>query len=99
MKVLLVCAGGLSTSILMKKMTKYAAEKGFELEVKAVGVGEYAEEYKNYEVILVGPQVSYKKDEIAEKTQLPTMVINQMDYALGNVENIFKAVDKILPQQ
>lgn len=39
MKVLLVCAGGMSTSILMKKMEKYAAEKGIEFEIAAVGPG------------------------------------------------------------
>lgn len=34
-KILLVCSGGMSTTILMTKMQKYAEEKGFSLKVDA----------------------------------------------------------------
>ena len=40
MKILLVCAGGMSTSILMKKMAQYWADQGKELDIKAVGLAE-----------------------------------------------------------
>ncbi len=40
MKILLVCAAGLSTSILMKKLEKYAEQNGIELDIDAVGIGE-----------------------------------------------------------
>lgn len=99
MKILLICAGGASTSILMKKMKKYADDKGFELEIIARGVGDYEEYCKNFDVILLGPQVSYKKAEIASATKMPIDVIAPYDYAIGNVENIFKQVEKILPQK
>ena len=36
MKILLVCAAGLSTSILMKKLEKYAEQNGIELDIDAV---------------------------------------------------------------
>lgn len=97
-KILLVCAGGMSTGILMKKMQKYAAEKGIDLKVDAVSMTAYEESYKNYEVILLGPQVAYKKEEIATVTQMPIAVIATYDYAIGNVENIMKQVDEIYPQ-
>ena len=35
MKILLVCAAGLSTSILMKKLEKYAEQNGIELDIDA----------------------------------------------------------------
>ena len=41
MKILLVCAGGMSTSVLMKKMEKWCAENGEELTIKAVGASSY----------------------------------------------------------
>ena len=34
MKILLICANGLSTSILMNKMQKWGKEKNIELEVR-----------------------------------------------------------------
>ena len=94
-KVLLICAGGMSTGILMKKLQKYAEDQGFSLEIEAVGMTAYEDVYKNYDVILLGPQVSYKKAEIEEVTQIPLDVIAAYDYAVGNVENIMKQVDEL----
>ena len=92
-KILLICAGGMSTGILMKKMEKYAPEQGFRLQIEAVGMSAYEEVYKNYDVVLLGPQVSYKKAEIEEVTKMPIAVIAAYDYAVGNVANIMKQVD------
>jgi len=99
MKILLVCAGGASTSILMKKMEKYAASKGIELEISAKGMGEYQEYYKGYDLILLGPQISYQKDTIKATTQMPLAVIPPYDYAIGNAENIFKLIESICPNK
>lgn len=97
-KVLLICAGGMSTSILMKKMEKYAKENHFELKIEAVGMSDYEDVYKNYDVILLGPQVSYKKAEIQAATHLPIDVISPADYGIGNVVKIFKQIDSIYPK-
>lgn len=64
MKILLVCAGGMSTSILMKKMETYWQEHGEELQIEAVGLGAYQDVFQNYDIVMVGPQVSYRLDEI-----------------------------------
>ena len=94
-KVLLICAGGMSTGILMKKLEKYAAEQGINLQIEAVGMSAYEDVCKNYDVILLGPQVSYKKDEIEQTTQMPIAVIAAYDYAIGNAANIMKQVDEL----
>jgi len=99
MKILLVCAGGASTSILMKKMKKYAEDKGFELEITAKGLGDYDEQSSQFDMILLGPQISYKKAEIEENSKKPVAVIAPYDYAVGNVENIFKQIDLILQKK
>ena len=64
MKVLLVCAGGMSTGLLMKKMKEYWEQQGEELTIDAVGLAEYKDVFQNYECVLVGPQVRYKLDDI-----------------------------------
>lgn len=97
MKVLLVCAGGMSTSILMKKMEKYAAANGIEpFEIAAVGLGAYRDVCDNYDCILMGPQVGYQKDSVASSTGMKVDVIAPADYGIGNCENIFKQIDKLL---
>lgn len=94
-KVLLICAGGMSTSILMKKMEKYAKENGITLKIQAIGMSDYEDVYKDYDMILLGPQVSYKKESIKSITKMPVSVIAAYDYAVGNVKNIFNQIDNI----
>ena len=99
MKVLLICAGGMSTSILMKKLEKYAAAHEIELEILARGMNDYDDVYSKFDVILLGPQVSYQKSTIESNTKKPVAVIAPYDYAIGNAENIFKQVKKLYPNQ
>lgn len=99
MKILLVCAGGMSTGLLMKKMEEYWAKEGEELEITAVGLSEYEDVYKNYDIVLVGPQVSYRLKEIKENTQLPCDTIPSYDYAIGNCPNIMKLAKKLYAQK
>lgn len=95
MKILLVCAGGMSTGLLMKKMEKYWADQGEELVITATGVGEYKDICKDYEMILVGPQVRFRLDEIKKESGLPTAVIETVDYGMQNCPNIMKLARKL----
>lgn len=99
MKILLVCAGGMSTSILMKKMEKYWKEAGEELEIKAVGLGEYQDVYQNYDIVMVGPQVSYRLKEVKENTGLPCSAIQSFDYAVANCPNIMNLAKKLYSEK
>lgn len=96
MRILLVCAGGMSTGLLMKKMQTYWEEQGVELSIDAVGIAEYKDVYQNYDCILVGPQVRYKLDDIKKDTGLPADVVNSLDYAVANCPNIMKQVKALL---
>lgn len=97
MKILLICANGLSTSILMNKMQKWGKEKNIELEVRAVPMSEYLNVYKNFDCILIGPQISYQYNEIkANAIDVPVEKISPMDYGMSNVENIMKQVKACL---
>ena len=96
MKVLLACAMGMSTSILMKKLEKYAADKGIDFEIAATSLNDYKNVCHNYDCILMGPQVSYQKDKVAAESGMPVAVIAPADYGVGNCENIFKLIDGLL---
>ncbi|ASW43941.1 MAG: PTS sugar transporter subunit IIB [Clostridiales bacterium] len=99
MKILLVCAGGMSTSILMRKMEQYWKEAGEELEIKAVGLGEYQDVYQKYDIVLVGPQVSYRIKEIKENTNLPCAAIESFDYAVANCPNIMRLAKRLYAEK
>lgn len=96
MKIMLICAGGMSTSILMKKMEKWGQDKGIDLKVDAYGLSAYEDHFREYDVALLGPQVSYKLNEIKAKITIPVDQIASFDYAIGNVDNIMKQVDVLL---
>lgn len=97
MKILLVCAGGMSTSILMKKLEAYAADNGIApFEIAAVGVGAYKDIWQNYECILLGPQVGYRKGDIAKDVTVPVAVMAPQDYGLARCDNIFKLINELL---
>ena len=95
MKVLLICAAGMSTSILMKKMEQYATDQGFELAIKAVGLMEYQDYVNDYDVVLLGPQVSYKLDSVKSTVTKPVASIPAMESAIGDCKKIFQLIEEI----
>lgn len=96
--ILLLCAAGMSTSLLMRKLKKYALDNNIELNIDAVGLSanDYVDEAKKHDVILMGPQVSYRLNEVKEETVMPVATISPTDYALGNAQNIFALTTKLL---
>ncbi|BDR57592.1 PTS sugar transporter subunit IIB [Xylocopilactobacillus apicola] len=95
MKILFVCAAGMSTGILTRKLEHYIKEHQLKMVVDAVGLSEYEEICHGYDVILIGPQISYQIDEIRRKSGLPVAKIPALDYSIGNCENIIKLVNKL----
>ena len=98
MKLLLICAGGYSTSMLVKKLEKYAAENGIDPFVcEAHAATELAEIKDQFEVCLYGPQISNRAGYIKEilGPDYPVAKIEPTDYALGNAPKIFALIDSI----
>ncbi|MBP2170274.1 PTS system cellobiose-specific IIB component [Erwinia toletana] len=90
-KILLCCAGGMSTSMLMQRMEKEAKEQGIAVEMQAVGFDEFADQIAAWDCCLLGPQIKYKLVEfqaIAAEKQKPVAVINTMDYGMMNGKKV-----------
>lgn len=82
MKILLVCNQGMSTSVLVKNMYKYADE---DTTIEAKPVTEYEEVAGNYDVILIGPQIRYMIDkvkEVAHKNNIEADVVDMAAYGM-----------------
>lgn len=61
MKILLVCAAGMSTSMLVNNMKKEASESDI---IEARPEGKLNDYIDDFDVVLVGPQIRYKLPEI-----------------------------------
>lgn len=91
--IVLACAAGMSTSMLVLKMKTAAEEQGKDVDIIAYPVTE-AEEYaeKNeLDVLLLGPQVRYKEVEFKQMLKpknVPVGVIPMMDYGMMNGVNV-----------
>ena len=98
MKILLVCAGGMSTGLLMNKMKSYWAQQGMELTIDAVGIDVCDIACTDYDIILVGPQVGYRLAQIKADTGKPCEIIPSFDYAVANCPNIMKLAQELYAQ-
>jgi PTS system cellobiose-specific IIB component len=96
MKLLLVCGAGMSSSLLMNKMQEYLKEIGEEdSEVNAVSMLRYQMVYKDYDVMLLGPQIAYTLKGTMKNIEIPYDVMNRLDYGRANCTNIWKQAKKL----
>ncbi|WP_112182303.1 PTS sugar transporter subunit IIB [Paraliobacillus zengyii] len=90
--ILLVCAAGMSTSMLVSKMEKAATSKGEEVKITATSGGDIKKHIEAANVLLLGPQVSYLKDDYEKQyggaDGIPVEVINSLDYGMMNGEKV-----------
>lgn len=90
-KILLLCSAGMSTSMIVQKMTNSAKNKGIDVEVRAVSVAEFYDLVDSYDIFLLGPQIKYQKDDLqklAKEKNKPLDVIDFRDYGLLDGEKI-----------
>lgn len=90
--IMLACASGMSTSLLVTKMQQAAAQKGLEAKIYAVPVAEAVNLLTDeVDCVLLGPQVKYLKADFEKKiagTNIQLAVINMVDYGMMNGEKV-----------
>lgn len=88
-RILLVCAAGMSTSLLVKKMKEAAQKRGVEAEIWAVSASDAKTESERADVLLLGPQVRYLEREMsALMGSKPTEVIDMRLYGRMDGEGV-----------
>lgn len=50
----------------------------------------------NYDVLLLGPQVSYQLNTVKQGSGKPTAVIPAQDYGMGNAANVLALAQSLL---
>lgn len=101
-KIMLACAAGMSTSLMVQKIEEAAQAAGKDYEVFAKSTADVERELNAEripDVVLLGPQVSYLKNEIKDKTDakgIPMDVMPMMDYGMLNGENILKFAENLM---
>ena len=82
---LLVCATGMSTSLLVNRMKEAAETKEIEFQIEAHPVGQIEKYGEAADVILLGPQVRYELKNVKKMfLDKPAEIINMQDYGTMN---------------
>lgn len=100
-RIYLFCSAGMSTSMLASLMQKAADEHKLPIEVQAFPDGKIGQiiEEKHPDVILLGPQVKFRYDEIVRQhgdKGIPIQVIDAGDYGMMNGEKVLKTAIKLM---
>jgi len=97
--IVLCCAAGMSTSMLVQRMKDAAQKKGVEVSIKAVPVSEFKENLAEADIILLGPQVKYEQVKLqaqAEPLGKKVAVIDMMDYGMMKGDVVLDKALKLL---
>lgn len=96
--ILLVCAAGMSTSLLVNKMKEAAKVKGIEVDIKASPVSECASVVDKIDIVLLGPQVRFQKAQVDEivKGRIPVEVIDMRLYGTMNGQAVLERALELL---
>ena len=97
-KVILVCAAGMSSSLLEAKIRQAAEKAGREMELKAVDssrIGLWDFENERMDIILVAPQVRFLKRGIAKRAEPLGVIVQDIDtvaYGMVDGDKIYEQV-------
>lgn len=90
-RIMLCCSAGMSTSMLVRKMVEEANQRGLDVDIEAYGVAEFDNQFPNYQVVLLGPQVKYMLKTLSEKAAthgIPVQPIDPMDYGMQRGDKV-----------
>lgn len=98
MRIMLACAAGMSTSLLVTKMKKAMEEQGKSYEIWAVDVGSVEKECEKCDVILLGPQVRFQQKKIQERInhRVPVAPIDPMAYGRGEGAKVLAFAESLV---
>ena len=94
-KIVLLCAAGMSTSLLMKKMEKSAADMGYECTVEAHPIDSISD-MKDADIILLGPQVRFQLEKSRQKVSCPVELIDMTAYGTMDGKKVVEFVKKVI---
>jgi PTS system cellobiose-specific IIB component len=95
-KIVLLCAAGMSTSMLVNKMREAAVKMNYECIINAYPLVDAEAEGANADVVLLGPQVRFQLKNVVNQVKCPVEAIDMTAYGTMNGEKVIQQVKKIL---
>lgn len=88
-KILLACAGGFSTSMLVEKMKEAVSNRELDIIIDACAEGSLVN-YLPADIVMLGPQMGHAEDSVKEEVGItvPVTVIDMLDYGMMDGEKV-----------
>lgn len=100
-KILLCCSAGMSTSMLVQRMTKAAEARGIDCQIEAQAVTAFEDAIQSFDVCLLGPQVRFQLEELRKTASLygkPIDAISPMAYGMMKGEEVLDQALSLIPE-
>lgn len=91
--ILLACAGGFSTSMLVERMKEAAQKKSEEIIIEATAEGRVDKVVNQVDIIMLGPQVGHLEKKFQKKyadNPVKITTIPSLDYGMMNGEKVLQ---------
>lgn len=99
-KIVLLCAQGMSTGVIVAKMRVAAEELGYECTINSYPVGKVKSIKDEADVILIGPQVRFEKDSVVKVCpNIPVQVIDMAIYGQLDGKRILKMAKELIEKE
>ena len=88
-RILLVCVGGMSSTLLVNKMEKDAKKRNIDCKIW---------ELDNFDILLLGPQLRFMLDDVKSIVgdRAPVSIIDMVNYGTCNGHAVLNSVLEIL---
>lgn len=94
--IVLLCAAGMSTSLLVTKMREAAVKEGYACEINAYSTTEAKRVGESADIVLLGPQVRFQLNQIKGIVSCPVEAIDMSAYGMMNGAAVIKRVKEVL---
>ncbi len=104
-RVLMVCAMGMSSSLLEDRTRKAADAAGVSFFLKAISTAELSRWEPTadpYDIVLVAPQARFKKRAIAQTAEPHGIIVKDIDtvvYGMVDGEKLFKQIVALIEER
>lgn len=95
MDIVLVCSGGVSATIFIKKLKMYAEEEGMDYQIHACGMTELNHKV---DVLLLSPQTAYARRQFLKyvEEEHHILVIDSFTYSSLDARETLRQIKEIL---
>ncbi|MGL5254108.1 MAG: PTS sugar transporter subunit IIB [Brevinema sp.] len=99
-KLVLCCSAGMSTTLIVSRIKKYAEEVDPAMDVIEMSLSDIeSSPHDCVTAYVLAPQLRCQQKKIEERTHKPVYVIPAEDYSLVHIQNIFPAILKMINEE